>query len=153
LEGPDVLDPGTAIKLLVGELEAAGTVDGLGLPTVEDATGVVERIELPSADTVPDKPMLVAAFASGLAVRGNPKTLQILAMAPKVAGRSQIPHTSNSSPGAFWLITDLAGYRQRDKPDRYRHSDDQHRSNWHKDMAIVFGHSWCHQHWQCMGAD
>jgi hypothetical protein len=87
--GVDVFNPGRVIKLLVGAPEARGIVDVPALPIVEDATGTVEGMELPRIDTVPDKSM-VAAFASGLAVRGNPKTLQMLAMALKVAAAGEI---------------------------------------------------------------
>jgi hypothetical protein len=87
--GVDVFNPGRVIKLLVGAPDARGIVDVPALPIVEDATGTVEGMELPRIDKVPDKSM-VAAFASGLAVRGNPKTLQMLAMALKVAAAGEI---------------------------------------------------------------
>jgi hypothetical protein len=86
VEGMDLFEPGRVIELLVGALEARGIVDALVLPTLREAAGSVDGLELPRMDTVPDKSIVVAAFASGLAVRGNPKTLQMFAMAPKVAG-------------------------------------------------------------------
>jgi len=85
-----VFKPGRVIRLLVGTLEARGIVDALELPTVEDAMGGVDGMELPRMDTVPDRSIVVAVFASGLAVRGNPKTLQMLAMAPKVAAAGEV---------------------------------------------------------------
>lgn len=59
------------------------------LEDVSDATGTVDEVEVARIETVPDKPRVAAAFASALAVRGKPKTLQIFATAPKVATRDE----------------------------------------------------------------
>lgn len=50
-----------------------------------DAKEIVDEVGTPRIDNVPDKSIVEAAFASALAVGGKPKTLQIFAMAPKVA--------------------------------------------------------------------
>lgn len=87
----DAFVSGRVVRLLlVGAPDASGIVDGLGMPRIEDATGVVDRVGVPRMETVPDKSIVEAAFASALAVRGRPKTLQMLAMAPKVAIRSEL---------------------------------------------------------------
>ena len=51
----------------------------------EKATGIVDAVGLPNMETIPDKSMVEAAFASALAVGGKPKTLHMFAMAPNVA--------------------------------------------------------------------
>ncbi len=74
LTGCRVFVPARIVRPLVDVLDATGIVDGVGLPRME---------------AVPDKSIVEAAFASALAVGGKPKTLQMFAMAPKVAVRDE----------------------------------------------------------------
>lgn len=78
------------VALLGGPLDVAGGVFVVvrtfsPLVEVPDTTAVVEGVGTPRMDTVPKRSVVEAAFASGPADRGKPNTLQMLAIAPKVA--------------------------------------------------------------------
>lgn len=96
--GRVVFTPVATANSLVKVLEATGIIDGEGTPRME---------------TVPAKSIVEAAIISALAVGLKPKTLQMFAMAPKVAERDE--HAPNEPRG---LVTDLAGSRYLCKPDR-----------------------------------
>ena len=55
------------------------------LVAVPETTAIVEGVGTPRMETVPNRSVVDAAFTSGPAERGKPNTLQMLAMAPKVA--------------------------------------------------------------------
>ena len=67
------------------------------LVKVPEATGIVDGVGTPRMETVPAKSIVEAAFTSALAVGLKPKTLQMFAMAPKVAERGE-----HACKGTVW---------------------------------------------------
>lgn len=101
-----------------------GVVFGLFTPVtianslfkVPEVTGRVVFMPVATANSlvkVLEATGIIAAIISALAVGLKPKTLQMFAMAPKVAERDE--HAPNEPRG---LVTDLAGSRYLCKPDR-----------------------------------
>jgi hypothetical protein len=119
LDGVELAIDGAVVLVSDGMFVPVRTVS----PLVEgsDTTGIVDSVGIPRMETVPDRSVVDAAFTSGLADRGKPKTLQMLAMAPKVATRREYGHKTEEVRLIDRSLTDLAGFRYRYRPDRCRH--------------------------------